>query len=317
MPTPLKDANIKPWAWYTLSATALACACIAHVAQLAALPRFTGALPWSLVWPHSLHLWLLEPVAWLFALLAWSGPHWYPRMLAWWADCPAGQRTVALAVLLGTTQIFLCVGFWLTWPHDVDTLGWLRAFFYLGAEFSPASAFATLQFWLAAWFAWRLHRQSGQMTWLFAVVVCLYMGADEWFAIHEIIGRSAQSLPIIEQSMAALTRAGHGAYSWQLAFVPVIAGVGIALLISFRSVVRPGEWWLLIGGALLFLGGAIGAESRQARGTRSVPDWWSRPEANANLLLEEGLEMLGVAIVLLVLARRCWLFERASTYRAA
>lgn len=310
----LKDANIKPQSWYILSATALASACAAHVAQLAVLPRFAGALPWSLVWPHSLHLWLLEPLAWLLTVVAWSGPRWHPRMLAWWVGCSAGQRTTALAVLLGVTQIFLCLGFWLTWPHDVASLGWLRAFFYLGAEFSPASAFATLQFWLAAWFGWRLYRQSGQMTWLFATVVCLYMGADEWFAIHEIIGRSAQSHSLVEQSMTVLTRAGYGAYSWQMAFVPVIVGVGIVLLISFRAAVSPGEWWILIVGAVVFLGGAFGAESRQARGTRSVVDWWSQPEANANLLLEEGLEMLGVTIVLLVLSRRCWFSERTSAH---
>ena len=135
------------------------------------------------------------------------------------------------------------------------------------------------------------------------------MGADEWFSIHEFIGRNAHALPLIQEAMAAIAHAGLGAYSWQVVFVPVIASVGITLLISFRSAVSHNEWWILIAGGVIFLGGAFGAESRQAHGTRTDPEWWSRPHANLNLLIEEGLEMFGASIVLLVIARHCWLHE--------
>jgi hypothetical protein len=92
-------------------------------------------------------------------------------------------------------------------------------------------------------------------------------------------------------------------YGWQLLFLPLAVVIGALLLRAFLRIVSAAELAGLCAGAGIFLAGALGVESMEARGVLSNSAWWTT-EAARTLLLEEGLEMAGVTVVVVVLAHR-------------
>jgi hypothetical protein len=254
-------------------------------------------------------------VAWLglaFALLARKHAADWEN---WWSrQSPLGKALVVVASLLGV-DLSLAVGFWLTWPYGVDQVGWLRAFFYLGGEYRPASLFAALQLWLAGWLAWRCWQRERHGAWLFAAVVCFYAGMDEWFGIHEFLGGVARQFSALGAAQGALQASGLSVYVWQLVFLPVALIVGALLLRAFWRITSGAELAWLVAGAAVFLGGALGFESAEAHGVSTDAAWWASARANATLLAEELMEMLGVTIVVGVFARR-WFAAPGATAAA-
>jgi hypothetical protein len=278
-----------------------------HVLQLAALvPPFAVYLDWAHEWPHKLHLWLLSGLCWLGVVVALVGRRYSARWHRGWASQSPLSKALRLVMLLLAVQLMLCLGFWLTWPYGVDQLGWLRAFFFLGDEYRPASLFAASQLWLVAWLAWCCYQRERHGAWLFAAFICTYLGLDEWFSIHEWLGIAARQVDSLHAGKAALGAQGLTVYGWQLVMLPVVVVVGAALLRAFMRITTWQELALLVAGAAVFLGGAMGFESVEAAGVHTDPAYWASARAHAVLLAEEAMEMLGVAIVVGVFAHRCF-----------
>lgn len=296
--------RVKSWvvgAW--LSACALL---VLHALQVSALVPVLASRGWAVEWPHTLHLWLLESLAWLTLFITLMGMRYEAAWQRAWSGKSASGRTgLLVAALVGVEALFL-VGFWLTWPHGVDELGWLRAFFFLGAEWRPAALFSAAQLWLAALLCWKCWQAEGHRAWLFAAGLCLYLGLDEWFSIHEALGHWAGQMDWLRGMRNAPGSVIDGFYAWQLVFFPAVGLVGTWLLIAFKRITSGPELAVLCAGVSVFLGGALGVESVESHGLAADPGWWQTRRAHVVLLIEEGMEMLGVTAVVAVLAWRHW-----------
>jgi hypothetical protein len=292
------------------SRSVLACALaggvavVLHVLQLWSVDLFGQRWPWAVRWPHNFHLWLLEGVAWLVVVATLIARRYADQARQWWLRLAPLAKALTLAALLFAIELFFAIGFWLTWPHGVDELGWLRSFFYVGSEHRPAALFSSLQLGLAGWLAWRCYLHERHAAWLVGAVLCWYLGLDEWFSIHEFIGIAARQFDGLVAARAALQAHGLIVYGWQLVFLPVVMVVGPLLLRAFWRITSRGELVCLVAGTAVFLGGALGFESAEARGTSTDAAWWASARAHATLLAEELMEMLGVTIVVGVFARR-------------
>lgn len=279
---------------------------VLHVLQVGGLVPMLVGTGWAVVWPHTLHLWLLETLAWLTLLITLTGMrHGAAWQLAWSGKSPSGRTGLLVAALVGVEVLFIA-GFWLTWPHGVDEIGWLRAFFFLGAEWRPAALFSAAQLWLAALLCWQCLRYEGHRAWLFATGLCLYLGLDEWFSIHEALGHWAGQAAWLRSMRNAADSPVDGFYAWQLVFLPAVALVGAWLFVAFKRITTGRELAALCAGVAVFLGGALGVESVESHGLAADPGWWQTQRAHVVLLIEEGMEMLGVTAVVAVLARRYW-----------
>lgn len=291
-------------AWRWLLAAALVAVAALHVAALGSLPEFHGRLPWRIDWPHTLHLWIVELVAVLVALASLIGSAIGARVRKWLSQQTPVRRAFALGALLLSVETALAGGYWLTWPHGIESLGWLRAIFYLGGEFTPAAFFSTFQFWLCAWFAWKLFVSTSQRPWLLGVALCAYLGLDELISIHELVGRAGYDRSEINSLLDGLGSMGIPLYSWQIIFFPIASGVGLVCIRCFAGLVSSRELGMLVLAGVVFLTGALGFEVIEARAAKLDPVWWAGPGGHLNLLIEETLEMVGVTIAVAVLAQR-------------
>lgn len=279
---------------------------VLHGLQFSALVPTLAGSRWVMEWPHTLHLWMLESLAWLTLFITLMG---ICRGSAWqrnWSRKSANGRTGLLVAALVSVEVLFMVGFWLTWPHGVDELGWLRAFFFLGAEWRPAALFSAAQLWLAALLCWKCLQFEGHRAWLMAAGLCLYLGLDEWFSLHEALGHWAGQTAWVRGMRNATGSPVSGFYTWQLVFLPAVALVGAWLLVAFRRITTSPELAVLCAGVMVFLGGALGVESVESHSLAADPGWWQTRRAHVVLLIEEGMEMLGVTAVVAVLARRHW-----------
>jgi hypothetical protein len=278
-------------------------ALIAHLLQVLLLG------PWSIfghdrtAWPHDFHLWLLESALVVFGMLLFGVDRYCDRICRIWQQASPPRRWMALATTMATAQVLLLIGFWSTKDHGVAELGGLRAAFWLGGEWRLPALFSVAQLWLAAWLAWQCARLYRNPVWQVAAVLCAFLGLDELLSIHESIGAAVHAAGLV-QTDASKTVAvlGLRIYVWQLVVAPITLLAGIALWVAFARATSPKSTTGLLLGTLAFLAGALGFETVQAGMSAEDPRWWATEAGHFNLLIEEGLEMLGVGIVTLVFA---------------
>jgi len=267
--------------------------------------------PW-LAWPHNLHAWFVEALALLGAIGLWAVHHWSVPLERWWREAGPGHRAEALVLVLLLIQAVLIPAYWLTRNHGVESLGWLRAAFYPGAELSIPALFATAQLLLAAAFAWRCWQISRALAWLIAAMACAYMGLDELLMIHERVGQLLLDVGWVGNGDKASFQIGDWrSFLWILFFVPIAVGLGLWLLAAFRRILTGPEVALLVCAAALFLTGAVLFETVQATGAAYRADWWESNAGQLNLLLEEWLETLGVTVAIYVFSRSWWRYASA------
>jgi hypothetical protein len=281
----------------------LGLALVAHVLQLLTLgPWSMFVHPWA-AWPHDFHLWLLESAALVIGVALLVMDLSRVRIHGLWHAATPLQQWASLAAMLAVCQLLLLLGFWWTKDHDVAELGGLRAAFWLGGEWRLPVLFSVAQLWLASWLAWQCARQDRRSVWRVGALLCAAMGLDELISIHESVGVHVDALGLI-QTDASKTYAilGQRFYIWQVVLMPVVLGAGLSLLAAFARATGPATTGGLVLGSLVFLTGALGFESVQAGLSASNPQWWATGAGQLNLLLEEGLEMLGVGVVTLVFA---------------
>lgn len=277
---------------------------------LCLLPAMQGRSA-LLEWPHDWHAWLLQFSAAAVALAACATHRSRVSLLAWWDAATAPQRAAALCSGLLAVELSLGLGFWITKDAGVSDLGYLRAFFWLGGEFRPASLFSTLQLWLLAALAWTGYqgwRARGESRPAFAIAaaVGLFLGADELLGIHEWLGHGLLSADETGVGEASGT-IGVGtvqAYGWTLIYFPLAVGVGALLSRRFwRELPHDGSFVLLVLASVLFLAGAVGVETLNsnavAHGHHDIND----AGGHLYLLVEEMLEMVAVTLAVFVFAR--------------
>lgn len=294
--------------WLVLCASSLVLAAGLHGLQLLSLGPWAPAWPVLGAWPTGFHLWVVETLLVVLAVgcigMDRSGRRW----ASWIAGCDADRRAAWLVAALVGLQVLLALGFWLTRRQGVDSLGGLRAVFWLGGEFRLPTLFAVLQAWLAAWLAWACHRRAPAGVWVATTGVCLYIGLDELLSIHEAVGvalRGTGWLPFDTTNTVPLW-GGLRSYAWKLVFLPVALVTGLWLLRGFVRVLDRRSVAVLVLAALVFVGGAVGFETVQASSSAADPAWVLSTAAHLNLLLEETLETAGMTLAVLVFARTAW-----------
>jgi hypothetical protein len=203
-----------------------------------------------------------------------------------------------LVAPLFAIQALIGLGFWFTRNQTVDDLGWLRATFWLSAEYRPPAFFAAFQLWLAAWFCWRIRALERRSPWGAAAAICLYMGVDEGLGIHEQVGHR----------IAAFSDAPafEGVYNWLVFFVPLALVLGLWLAWRFAKVLDRLAMALLLLAGAMFLSGAVGLELLESVGSSIDRAYQTTPEGQLNLLFEEMLEFSSVGLAVFVFARH-WL----------
>jgi hypothetical protein len=260
------------------------------------------------VWPHPFHFWLLE------SLLAIAGvallvlrARWL-ALQTWWASAGPTKQALALVAPLFAIQALIGLGFWFTRNQTVDDLGWLRATFWLSAEYRPPAFFAAFQLGLAAWLCWRVRALERRSPWGAAAAICLYMGIDEGLGIHEQVGHR----------IAAFSDAPafEGVYNWMVFFAPLALALGLWLAWRFAKVLDRLAMGLLILAGAMFLSGAVGFELLESTGSSIDKTYQATPAGQLNLLLEEMLEFSAVGLAVFVFARH-WLSLGGAVRSAA
>lgn len=292
-----------------MSIALLAMAVPLHVVQLMSLGPWAAHWPRAGAWPMGFHLWIVETVCMVMGAATWLAHHQRLVCLSWLQRLTGTQRAwILTAVMLGA-QTLLALGFWLTRNQGVDKLGGLRAVFWLGGEFRLHALFCVAQAWCAAWLAWRVFRLQRQPVWAATALICAYIGLDELLSIHEAVGvwlRTSGWLQFNSLRTLDLGSSGVHVYAWQLVFLPLAAGLGLALLHAFWRVLDARTLGLLVCAALMFVGGAVGLETVQATASTHDTGWSASDAGHLNLLLEEALETVGMTLALFVFAARAW-----------
>lgn len=291
-----------------LGASCLVLAAGLHGLQLLSLGPWAPAWPRLGAWPTGFHLWIIETLLVAVAAGCIGLDPLRHRWGSWIADRVAKRRAAWLVAVLVGLQVLLALAFWLTRNQGVDSLGGLRAVFWLGGEFRLPTLFAVLQAWLAAWLAWNCHRQAPARVWVAATGVCLYIGLDELLSLHEAVGVALRGTGWLQfDSMNTVPLwGGLRSYAWKLFFLPVALVTGLWLLHGFLRVLDRRSVAVLVLAALVFVGGAVGFETVQASRSAADPGWRVSTAAHLNLLLEETLETAGMTLAVLVFARTAW-----------
>lgn len=222
-----------------------------------------------------------------------------------WQRAGPGSRAVAGCAALVAIEAALAAMHWLSRDLGLAQGSWLRGLFTMGGEFRLPALFSTAQLWLAAALALSCWRLEGRGVWLAAAVLCAYLGGDELLSVHERVGRALRDSGWLTVGPRGTVAVGPlQVYTWVLVFAPITLVVGLALLRGFLQVLAPPAVAALAVGTLVFLGGAIGFETRQSHGL--ARGWHARDsdQTTLNVMLEESLEMLGVTIVVTVFALR-------------
>lgn len=277
------------------------------VQVMAVLPRHITA-PALLDFPHSFHAWLVETAAWLIAIACALSALLLPSLSQRFASATPLQKAIVLGAVLVSIQAVLALMFWLSRNHGPEDFGGLRAAFWLGGEFRIPVFFAVLQHMLAAWLTWQCFKIQRRASWAMCAALFVYLGMDELLSIHERVGTAVSHWGLLQQSGEVKTvRIGDTYfYVWVLVFLPVVALVGGWFLLQFRRLIGVGSLLMLSVAALVFLGGAMGLETRESH-QRSTLDLWDYSTArHLNLLLEETMETLGVTLAVGVFAWRRW-----------
>lgn len=159
---------------------------------------------------------------------------------------------------------------------------------------------------LASGLAYYLNKKSSaRWTWLVMVGIGVVFSIDEVSGLHEL---SLQSLHLLvfglEQPTSRLN-------AWWLV-LPVILVLGTIFLRRLYKIMAPSNWFIMLGGWMLFMTGAVGFELYG----NDIPHntFYYQGIITA---IEEGLEMLGGIIVLYAILRYLSLTHGPQIKRAA
>ena len=224
-----------------------------------------------------------------------GSPTQYPQT----SDASVSRRAVLVPAALLVAALGLVALYWLSlrpgFPLD-------PAPFDLNAERNIPALFSAA-LWLGAsalaLVCMRRSRAEGWplgIYWPLMAVLFLYLGLDEAVMIHERVGNVLGGLYAFS---------GAFFYAWVVAGLAFLGLVGLVFL-RFLAALRPVNLVLLLLAAGIFVSGAVGVEmmgaaydyAGQVPGTFPLGLNWRR--ANA---LEEGLEMLGVILLIHVMLR--------------
>jgi hypothetical protein len=229
-------------------------------------------------------------------------------LAAWWAHADPRRQAGALLLVLVTIEICLAAGFWFTQGRGVDQLGYLRSLFYLGGERNLPALFSALQLVLAGVLAYQCGRaragaSAARWTWWISSAVCLYLGFDEFFMLHERVGDWATASGWFGAPGRNVISFGHWqVYTWTVVFTPIAAMLGPALAIKFRRMLPIRTFGILVLSGLAFLWGAIGMEDIQSHEIATgLIERGSLP-AQFFMFVEEMLEMFGASLAVYVFA---------------
>ena len=212
---------------------------------------------------------------------------------------PASRIAVLVPAALLALALGLVALYWLSLrpafpidpaPFDLNAEGNIPALFSAGLWLG-ASALALI--------CRRRSRAEGWplgIYWPIMAALFLYLGIDEAVMIHERVGG------VLGDRYAF---SGAFLYAWVVAGLAFLGLVGLVFL-RFLAALRPVNLALLVLAAGIFVSGAIGVEMMgtafdsggQVPGTFALGLNWRR--ANA---LEEGLEMLGIILLIHVMLR--------------
>ena len=300
---------------YAFAASALS-ALLLHLAQ-SLIPLKIGPswLDGHVGW----HFWIVETLALtgMGLSVAWIA---FARAVRVAADRRHSRwsAAVALGAVLYCCQIALLAGFWLTRNASEEPWKLLHDLFWLDAELRLPSFFSAFQLGLGAALAWRCYRSSSRRVWISVGVILGYMAVDELRSIHERIGIELKTLlgacagEECQFTLGPMTTA-----YWVVIFGPLALLLGGVLFFELRALLARRDLYLLVAAAAIFLLGAVGFESWQVYG-RSLDEQWFRTDIGQLVLLaEEGLEMIGVTLAVMVLKAYRPLGGLGSTARHA
>lgn len=286
-------------------------AMLVHAAQVFAVLPAQMIAQAHIDFPHSLHAWLLESAAWSLAITFASAASLAQRFSSYLAKTSPIKKAMLLGGGLVTIQAVLALMFWFVRSHGPEDIGGLRAAFWLGGEFRIPVFFAVLQLFLAAWFTWHCFKIHREAAWAVSTTIFVYLGIDELFSVHERIGDLARDVGLFKDATetTAVRIGATYVYSWVLIFLPFVALVSVWLILQFRRLVGSRSVALLSLAGLLFLGGAMGVETRESHQRVVSESWEQSTDQHLNLLLEETMETLGVTLAVMVFARRRWILQ--------
>ena len=125
--------------------------------------------------------------------------------------------------------------------------------------------------------------------WAIAAFILLFLSVDEAASVHELMN----GLRFGEQGVLY--------YGWVVPYGLAFVVLSLCLLPFWWSL-APRMKWTLAGGAALYVAGALGMELVEASlVARSGMEAYNSHAMRVSLLIEEGSEMLGIAIVLYAL----------------
>ena len=168
----------------------------------------------------------------------------------------------------------------------------------LDNEQNVPALFSTLLLFAAApilaYIAARDRKDGGRDAAKWAVLACgfLLMGVDESLSLHE---RMIDPLRALLGRSFDLDRLGIFYFAWVIPGIILVAGLAVYFL-PFMSRLPRRTGIMLFVAAAIYLGGAIGVEL--------VEGWWREGHGHRNVMyhamvsLEEGLEMIGVIILI-------------------
>lgn len=298
--------------WQVVAILGFTIALVAHAAQLLVIgPEAVRSLG-TLAPPRAFNAWIAESVCWGIAIAAVVLRRSEARLVQRWrAFTPIGKARL-LGLSLAAVVATFGIGHWLTALRPATEVGWLKMFFMLASEYRPPAIFSALQLWLAAGFAFGCWRIGRQRAWLVTALLCAYMGADELLVLHESIGAAAAQSSVVASIMEALWVAGITVGRWEIVFAPLAVGLAAWLVWRFLHLLNVWELAELGIAGSLFLGGALGMEILEHRWAAGNRDFVNTEFGRLNVLIEEGLEMLGVTLAVLVFSRRWWLMRQGG-----
>ena len=185
--------------------------------------------------------------------------------------------------------------------HDLPTYRLRYRLLNIDREMSLPAWFSStllcgvgLSMWLAAW-VHRVRKDKGVLGWLVLGLFFVGLSLDESAAIHEVLVPRAQAM-LGEHATGVLF------YAW---YVPVLVLCSILLIVLWpflRSLPRR-TFWLLGLGVAVYLCGAVFFEALM--GMAVEPSGVDEPPLQnpplrmvALLVMEEGLEMVGITMLL-------------------
>jgi hypothetical protein len=177
-----------------------------------------------------------------------------------------------------------------------DNLFMIRALFDLNREQNLPTLFSTLQLLLAAGLLLvlfadaRLSKRTDSAYWLGLAVVFTFLAADEFCEWHE---------KLIGPLRRILHPTGAFSFAWVIPYAGFIALVGVMCFRFWWRLPSPSRRLFAIAAAV-YIGGGIGMEMVGSM-IFTVYGWHSLP-FDAETMLEEFMEMLGVALFVYALA---------------